>query len=97
MRNEFSKERLKQHLKPYALDYFDDETLNGFYNYLLSKNKKANYFDKLLKSSRDYSQSLNPTGTDMDEMPEGYGEFGLEITNPIQHLLYPTVTFTWAS
>lgn len=83
IRNEFSRERLEQHLRPYALDYFDDESLNGFYDYLLSKNKKANDFDKFLKASRSFSQFSNPTGTDMDEMPEGYGEFGLEITNPI--------------
>jgi hypothetical protein len=25
----------------------------------------------------------NPNGTDQDEMPTGYGEFGLEVTNPI--------------
>ena len=83
MRNEFSKERLKQHLKPYALHYFNDESLNSFYDYLLSKNTRANDFDKLLKASRDYSESLSPTGTGSDEMPKGYGEFGLEITNPI--------------
>jgi hypothetical protein len=26
---------------------------------------------------------LNSSGTDLDEMPEGSGEFGLEVTNPI--------------
>ena len=26
---------------------------------------------------------MGNNGTDQDEMPEGYGEFGLEITNPI--------------
>ena len=28
-------------------------------------------------------KELNSCGTDIDEMPEDYGEFGLEVTNPI--------------
>lgn len=28
-------------------------------------------------------QSMNEDGTDEDEIPEGYGEFGYELTNPI--------------
>lgn len=83
MSNGFSKERLKQHLSPYALHYFDDTSLGSFYNYLLSKNKMANDLNSLLEISREFSQSSNPMGTDNDEMSEGYGEFGLEITNPI--------------
>jgi hypothetical protein len=79
LNNEFSKERLKQHLSPYALHYFNDKALNDFYAYLLSKNARAN----ILEISREFSKSMNPRGTDQEEMPEGYGEFGLEITNPI--------------
>ena len=33
------------------------------------------FFEKL--------KALNTSGTDLDEMPEGYGEFGLTVTNPI--------------
>ena len=79
MNNEFSKERLKQHLSPYALHYFNDITLGCFYDYLLSKNKIKLFLDV----ARDFSKASNPSGTIDDEMPEGYGEFGLEITNPI--------------
>jgi len=79
MNNGFSKERLRQHLLPYALHHFNDMSLSGFYDYLLSKNKRANFVDL----ARGFSQSSNPIGTDKDEMPEGFGEFGLEITNPI--------------
>jgi hypothetical protein len=83
MNNGFSKERLKQHLSPYALNYFNDNTLSAFYEYILSKNKKASELNNLLEITREFSKSSNPAGTDKDEMPEGYGEFGLEITNPI--------------
>lgn len=79
MNGTFSKERLKQHLAPYALDYFNDSTLSEFYDYVLSKNEKAS----LIEISREFSKSSNPKGSDKDVMPEGYGEFGLEITNPI--------------
>jgi hypothetical protein len=79
MKGQFSKERLKQHLAPYALKYFNENSLNEFYDYLLSKNEKAALTDML----RMFSQQTNSEGTDQDEMPEGYGEFGLEITNPI--------------
>ena len=75
----FNKERLKQHLAPYALDYFNDNTLSEFYDFVLSKNDKAS----LIEITREFSKSSNPKGTDKDVMPEGYGEFGLEITNPI--------------
>jgi len=83
LNGQFSKERLKQHLAPYALHYFEEETLAVFYEYLLSKNSRAKEVNDLLEVSRDFSRSMNPCGTDKDEMPEGYGEFGLEITNPI--------------
>ncbi|MDR2408963.1 MAG: hypothetical protein LBE13_12740 [Bacteroidales bacterium] len=79
MNGEFDKERLKQHLAPYALMYFDNQTLISFYEYLLSKNERANFFNVM----KNFLQISNPNGTDQDEMPEGYGEFGLEITNPI--------------
>ena len=79
MRGQFSKELLKQHLAPYALQYFNDRELSEFYDYLLSKNEKAALFDIM----KMFSQQSNPNGTDQDEMPEGYGEFGLEITNPV--------------
>jgi hypothetical protein len=32
-------------------------------------------------------------GTDQDEMPEGYGEFGLEVTNPIPMSSIPATYF----
>lgn len=83
MKGTFSVERLKQHLEPYALDYFNDNTLSLFYDYILSKNERATELDSLLELSREFSKSSNPTGTDKDIMLEGYGEFGLEITNPI--------------
>ena len=79
MNGSFSKEQLKQHLAPYALDYFNENTLSEFYDYLISKNDKAS----LIEIAREFSKSSNPNGTDNDVMPEGYGEFGLEITNPI--------------
>lgn len=83
MKGSFSKERLKQHLAPYALNYFNDIAINKFYDYLLSKNVKAKEMNALFEITREFSKSSNPTGTDKDEMPEGYGDFGLEITNPI--------------
>ena len=79
MKGTFSKERLKQHLAPYALDYFNDDTLGEFYDFIISKNERAS----LIEITREFSKSSNPKGTDKDVMPEGYGEFGLEITNPI--------------
>jgi hypothetical protein len=79
MNGTFSKERLKQHLAPYALDYFNDDTLSEFYDFIISKNERAS----LIEITREFSKSSNPKGTDKDVMPEGYGEFGLEITNPI--------------
>lgn len=83
MKGGFSKERLKQHLAPYALHHFNDITLSRFYDYILSKNERASALNNLVEITREFSKSSNPTGTDKDEMPEGYGEFGLEITNPI--------------
>ncbi len=83
MNNEFSKERLKQHLSSYALHFFNDTSLSNFYDYLLSKNRRAKALNNLIEVARAFAHSSNPTGTDKDEMPEGYGEFGLEITNPI--------------
>jgi len=79
LNDEFSIERLRQHLARYALQYFDEQALRNFYNYLLSKNERAG----LLSALKEFSQISNPNGTDQNEMPEGYGEFGLEITNPI--------------
>lgn len=38
-------------------------------------NDPLDFFEKL--------KALTCTGTELDEMPEGYGEFGLEVTNPI--------------
>ncbi|MCX7954434.1 MAG: hypothetical protein N3A01_04490 [Bacteroidales bacterium] len=81
--NYFSEERLKKHLAPYALNHFDDNTLSQFYNYLISKNENAKIFKNLVEVAREFSKTANPEGTDKDEMPEGFGEFGLEITNPI--------------
>lgn len=83
MKGNFTVERLRQHLAPYALQYFNDETLSSFYNYILSKYAKANALINLVETSREFSNNSNPSGTDNDEIPEGYGEFGLEITNPI--------------
>lgn len=37
---------------------------------------------------RKMLQEMSADGTEEDEMPEGYGEFGLEVTNPI-----PTASF----
>lgn len=89
MNGQFSKERLKQHLAPYALNNFNDNALSEFYDYLLSKNKKAALFDM----AKMFAQQSNPNGTDQDEMPEGYGEFGLEITNPIPTASIPESYF----
>ncbi len=86
---QFSKERLKQHLAPYALNYFNDKALDEFYKYLLSKNDKAALFD----IAKQFAQQSNPNGTDQDEMPEGYGEFGLEITNPVPTASIPESYF----
>lgn len=83
MNGSFSKERLKQHLAPYALNYFNENAIGKFYDYILSKNERAKALNSLLEITREFSKTSNPTGTDKDEMPEGYGEFGLEITNPI--------------
>lgn len=79
LNNTFSKERLKQHLAPYALHYFDDSSFDIFYKYLISKNPTA----KFIETARILSNASNPNGTEKEEMPEGYGEFGLEATNPI--------------
>jgi hypothetical protein len=75
----FNKERLKQHLGGYALQYFNDKTISEFYDLLLLNNPKA----ALIEMANLFSNEMGNNGTDQDEMPEGYGEFGLEITNPI--------------
>ena len=36
-----------------------------------------------VKELFELMQRLNEDGTDEDEIPEGYGEFGYELTNPI--------------
>lgn len=36
-----------------------------------------------LKDILDLMAKSNPEGTDLDTIPDGYGEFGLEVTNPI--------------
>ena len=36
-----------------------------------------------MKGLFEIMQSMNEDGTDEDEIPEGYGEFGYELTNPI--------------
>ena len=79
LNDEFSIIRLKEHLAPYALHYFDNQALNDFYAHLLSKNRRAYLFN----AAKEFSKISNPDGTDKEEMPESYGEFGLEITNPI--------------
>jgi hypothetical protein len=84
LRNEFSKERLKRHLAPYALQYFDEAALEEFYIYLRRNNKITNDCDIHLNQAREYAISARGNNaTDKDIMPEGYGEFGLEITNPV--------------
>ncbi|MBK9045650.1 MAG: hypothetical protein IPL74_02730 [Bacteroidetes bacterium] len=83
MKGGFTKERLKQHLSPYALQHFNENTLSKFYDYVLSKNEKASALNNLVEITREFSKASNPDGTDKDEMPEGYGEFGLIINNPI--------------
>ena len=57
LKGTFSKERLKQHLAPYALDYFNDDTLSVFYDYILSKNERASELDSLAEISREFSKS----------------------------------------
>jgi len=89
LNGQFSKERLRQHLAPYALHYFSDNALSKFYDYLLSKNQRAALSD----AAKMFAQQFNPSGTDEDEMPEGYGEFGLEITNPIPAASIPESYF----
>lgn len=36
-----------------------------------------------MKGLFEIMEKLNEGGTDQDTMPDGYGEFGLEVTNPI--------------
>lgn len=83
MREPFTKERLKNHLAPYALHHFDDETLSEFYDFILSKSEMARTMISVVESSREQARSINPNASEEDEMPEGFGEFGLEKTNPI--------------
>ncbi len=83
MNNGFNKERLEQHLAPYAIQYFNDSSLSEFYKYLVSKSKRANDFNDFVEISRELSKSLRPATNDNDEMPIGNGRFGLEMTNPI--------------
>ena len=55
------------------------------------KRKPKTIMDKLLKEPKfremkelfDVMHALNEDGTDQDIIPEGFGEFGLEVTNPI--------------
>lgn len=42
-------------------------------------NNRQNYLDELAK----YLSSINFGGCDLDIIPEGYGEFGYNVTNPI--------------
>jgi hypothetical protein len=82
--NPFTKERLRLHLAPYALHYFDEAALDEFYNYLCSNRNVKSGYNALLKQAREYAQLIGGEyATDADVMPEGVGEFGLEISNPI--------------
>jgi hypothetical protein len=83
MNNGFNKERLKQHLAPYAIQYFNDSSLSEFYKYLISKSKKTIDYNDILEISRELSQSLGPATSNKDIPPLGKGRFGLEMTNPI--------------
>ncbi len=78
-KQQFDKERLKSHLAPYALHYFNNVSFNEFYNYLISRNPRASVNEMFNRFNEEQSRS----GTDQDEMPQGYGEFGLDKTNPI--------------
>ncbi|MBS9773781.1 MAG: hypothetical protein KGV59_01310 [Tenacibaculum sp.] len=80
IKQEFNKERLKTHLAPYALHYFNNVSFNEFYNYLISRNSKALLLNEFFNR---FNEEQSRSGTDQDEMPQGYGEFGLDITNPI--------------
>ena len=60
-------------------------------NFTKSIGKQKSYYDVLnenpkfqeIKELYDAMEKLNKGGTDQDIMPEGFGEFGHDLTNPI--------------
>lgn len=74
----FTKDDLKKILMPDDIKYFNEDALNEFYDYLIST-----YYSVFISTLRELSQTLNPERTEKDQMEEGYGEFGLELTNPV--------------
>lgn len=79
----FTKDDLKKILMPDDIKYFNEDALNEFYDYLISTYYKNNNYSVFISTLRELSQTLNPEGTEKDQMEEGYGEFGLELTNPV--------------
>mgnify|MGYP000380909133 FL=1 len=55
------------------------EEIKVIYNYAIQNNEQLSITLGLLQKMYD----MCDTGTDLDEMPQGYGEFGMDITNPI--------------
>ena len=55
------------------------DEIKTIYNYAIENNEQLSMTMGLLQKMYD----MCGEGTEQDEMPQGYGEFGLEITNPI--------------
>ena len=53
--------------------------IRTIYNYAIDNNEELSQTMGLLNAM----QKLCESGTDEDKIPDGYGEFGLEVTNPI--------------
>lgn len=85
LRKDSDIELFKKHLNTNELNLFDETTIVSFYNFIINFNntQDANVLINLIKILYFLSVGNNITGTDQDEFPDCYGEFGLESSNPI--------------
>ncbi len=80
---DFTKEMLMEHLSSYALNYFDEQSLTQFYEYICEQNNNRTDVDNLDEFMSEFSDLSTLSVTDEGELAKGHGEFGLEVTNPV--------------
>ncbi len=89
LRGAFDIERLRSHLAGYALQYFDEKSLQDFYILLVDTVLKPKEIDWVSMMPKEFAQIVlqqiksNPQATVTDEIYGTVGEFGLELSNPV--------------
>lgn len=83
-----ASDKSKQNIKRYILNrddnIFSDSDSEKLYGFLQKKFlKKTHGGDDDILEILSKGVFAGDTGYDLDEIPEGFGEFGLEVTNPI--------------